>query len=94
MSHIQDRLNGRGITNINENDCNAIARNVRASSAAIIMGQLGNQVSCEDGSNGDVVVLIVRHKHACTIMYRRSSQGFAPENFDTDIVDYAHHYID
>lgn len=79
MVHITQRLQERGI-NISPRDIVDIARSCQCDTAVILC-------QCEEkrvdhgyiGSNGDLVILIVRQCHPVTIMFRRSNQPLTPE---------------
>jgi hypothetical protein len=51
------------------------ARRAGVTDAAIRVHRAAGKVTCADGSNGQVAVLLVRHGEAATIMWRRLSQA-------------------
>jgi hypothetical protein len=88
MVHVSQRLAERGIS-IPQWEIDGIARGCRHDTAVILC-----QVECRMvadgyiGSNGDLVILIVRHKYPVTIMYRRSNQPLTTQALQVDeIID-------
>jgi len=47
--------------------------------AAVIMGRLDSENRACDGSNGDLVILIIRSQFPVTVMFRRSNQPLTPD---------------
>lgn len=74
MSHLSERLAERGIT-IPQGEIEGIAQRCRLDTAVILC-----HVECKYvhdgyiGSNGDLVILVVRNRRPVTIMYRRTNQ--------------------
>lgn len=80
MVHVSQRLAERGIT-IPEREIDGIARSCRKDTA-VILCHLDRVNYVRDGyigSNGDLVILIVRNYRPVTIMFRRSNQPLTPD---------------
>lgn len=86
MTHIEQRLAERNIS-IDKAKLDLIAKSCGNTSAAVLLGRVSNQNSGEYFvSNGELVVLIVRHGEAKTIMFRRENQPFTCEALRVDKV--------
>ena len=84
MAHLQERLSERNIE-IGDSFLYLLAFSANEDTAFVI-----KNLDCHKGSNekdyysrkesnGDMLVLIVRNNHPCTIMYRRKNQNNTPE---------------
>jgi hypothetical protein len=81
MSHIQERLESRGIKNITERDCFGLA-SMYNQDTALILGKekfLGDE---------NFIILIVRHFRAITIMFRRCSQNINEKQLGVEKIEY------
>lgn len=76
MVHVSKRLAERGI-HIPPSDIDRLARSCHADTA-IVLSHLTQCNRVTDGSNGDLVILIVRECRPVTIMFRRSNQPLTP----------------
>lgn len=80
MLHVSQRLAERGIS-IPQGEIDGIAQTCRQDTA-VILCQLDHMNYVRDGyigSNGDLVILIVRSCRPVTIMFRRSNQPLTAE---------------
>ena len=74
MVHLTQRLAERGI-DISPSQLGAMARECKSDTAVILTRCQIRLVSDGNiGSNGDIIILIVRHQYPITIMFRRSNQ--------------------
>jgi len=69
--HVTERLQQRGIP---ATDADLITRAKSCNTDTAIVLYRGQNGRCSDGSNGDLVILIVRHGWPVTVMFRRSNQ--------------------
>lgn len=85
MVHVSQRLAERGIS-ISERDILTLCQDCHYDTA-LVMGRVEN-CHCVDGSNGDLIILIVRECRPVTIMYRRSNQPLTTNALRVDeIID-------
>lgn len=79
MLHVSERLAERGIA-IPQGEIDGIACQCQQDTA-VILCQVEQRFVRDGylGSNGDIVVLIVRHRRPVTIMFRRSNQPMTAE---------------
>lgn len=86
MVHLTQRLHERGI-DISPSQLVGLARECRQDTA-VILCQVEERYVRDGhiGSNGDIVILIVRHKYPVTIMFRRSNQPMTADALKVDEV--------
>lgn len=79
MPHLAQRLQERGIA-IPQGELDRIAKSCRLDTA-VILCQVAERYVRDGyiGSNGEWVILIVRHQYPVTIMFRRSNQPMTPQ---------------
>lgn len=86
MVHLTQRLAERGI-DITPNQLGAMAREYRQDTAVILTRcQMHYVRDGYIGSNGDLVILIVRDSRPVTIMFRRSNQPLTAQALKVDEV--------
>lgn len=75
MSHLSERLAERGIT-IPKGELEGVACKCRQDTAIVLcrLAQSNPVSNGYIGSNGDLVILIIRNRRPVTIMYRRTNQ--------------------
>lgn len=91
MVHLTQRLAERGI-DISPSQLVGLARECRQDTAVILTRCQMHLVSDGYiGSNGDLVILIVRHQYPITIMFRRSNQPLTAQALKVDeVIDRSH----
>lgn len=75
MSHLSERLAERGIA-ISRGEIEGIACKCQQDTAVVLcrFAQSNTVSNGYIGSNGDLVILIIRNRRPVTIMYRRTNQ--------------------
>ena len=86
MVHLTQRLAERGIS-ITQGELLGIAGTCRQDTAVILTRcQIRLVADGNIGSNGDLVILIVRSCRPITIMFRRSNQPLTPSALKVDAI--------
>ena len=86
MVHLTQRLAERGI-DITPSQLVGLARECRQDTAVILTRcQIRLVADGNIGSNGDLVILIVRSCRPITIMFRRSNQPLTPSALKVDAI--------
>ena len=86
MAHLTQRLHERGI-DITPSQLVGLARECRQDTAVILTRcQIRLVADGNIGSNGDIIILIVRHQYPITIMFRRSNQPLTAQALKVDAI--------